>query len=788
MSEPSQSPAILSEMTQPPSQTLRPRTLTRKIGNKRFTIKVQNEPLRNYIDKILSQFRKQFIQLTLTGAESMIYKNLLSLEKKLQSGNPMGMCVFQACMRYGKSWVGLILLQCIKKVLNPDIKLVLILAPPGSKNNILTGWKEKLDVFGKIDPEWNDLKVIDDEKKLCDETFILGIKSSHKVHILPTTYSWIYGDGSHPNPIGPTILGNFSPNEIMIISDEVHHNFGLLTRGLASPGKKKENIKAKDITYHFGPKSTTRDSLMTFFQKCIHIGFSGTAGEALYYYKMYGISLHGHVESKECIVQRSIQKIDQYDYKIVDNWKTRSLELPDIIKKYYKPELDKQLDLEKQPKIPLKVLISVASWDRIIELEEVLKTDSYCSQLNIQHIHCKSPLKKQDEEKAHIIIGCKKIIEGCTINQLVLTVQTTEMKNGSSAGYSEHRSATSHQFGARNQNPDTFQFKTTQVVLFKDEKTRQQYMQEREYNLSEENMERYNRLDPIYKRFENQRWNYALLRIQRAFNEQESIIKVCDQEFHIDSCDTQYIACYLDGAIKDWERAFTIFDKYYRIILEHFKINFPDLTKNSIVKDQRGFCKYSNIIDIRGYQETNPEDKKIINYTIVDNIKPIVPGKIIVLDWTNFNTSNTIIERYPELLTRLVIPQYNYEHYLEMRKHPKFGKYVINRELVDYIKDDNGPYNTIYADACQTLDTIKKDEWIKYIIPKLNTNSIFAITTVKSTREKKSDFTGNISTLKDVDIMKNSQYSIIPIEINGKTQYEYGTKMLLCTMLFRKIQ
>ena len=272
-------------------------------------------------------------------------------------------------------------------------------------------------------------------------------------------------------------------------------------------------------------------------------------------------------------------------------------------------------------------------------------------------------------------------------------------------------------------------------------------------------------------------------------DEEEAIIKVCDQEFSVDSHDTQYIARYLDGTIKDWERAFTIFDKYYRIILEHFKINFPELIRDSIIKDQRGFWKYSNSIDTAGYQETNPEDKKIINYTIVDNINPIVPGKIVVLDWINFNTSNTIVERYPELLTRLVIPQYNYEDYLEMLKHPKFGKYVINISLIDYIKlDDNGPYNTIYADACQTLDTIKKEHWIKYIIPKLNTNSIFAITTVKSSREKKSDFTGNVSTLKDVDIMKNSQYSIIPIEINDKTQYEYGAKMLLCTILFKKIQ
>ena len=140
-----------------------------------FKIKGGNQALKQYINKIVNQFRETFVQLTLCGAEKMIYDNLISLEQKMRSGKDMGLCIFQACMRYGKSWIGLILLQCIKHVLNPNLKLVQILAPPGSKNNILDGWKDKIQVFAKLDPSWNDLVVIDDEKKMLDPTFITGM-------------------------------------------------------------------------------------------------------------------------------------------------------------------------------------------------------------------------------------------------------------------------------------------------------------------------------------------------------------------------------------------------------------------------------------------------------------------------------------------------------------------------------------------------------------------------------------------------------------------------------------
>jgi hypothetical protein len=196
--------------------------------------------------------------------------------------------------------------------------------------------------------------------------------------------------------------------------------------------------------------------------------------------------------------------------------------------------------------------------------------------------------------------------------------------------------------------------------------------------------------------------------------------------------------------------------------------------------------------DTSGYQETNPEDKKKINQTIVDNIKPLLSGKIVVLDHINFRTSNAIVTKYPELLDRLVIPQNNREIFNIMKIDPTFGKYVIESSLSDYIQLENN-YNTIYADGCQVLDTIKKEEWVKHIIPKLNTGSIFAITVICKKGQQTEDFTGKISTFRDYDIifrdhdiMEKKGYQLIPISINDKTQYEYGNGMRVCTMIFKK--
>jgi hypothetical protein len=749
-----------------------------------FKIKGGNQELRQRINRIVNQFRKTFVQLTLCGAEKMIYDNLILLEKKMGSEKDMGLCIFQACMRYGKSWIGLILLQCIKHELNPNLKLVQILAPTGSKNNILDGWKEKIEVFAKLDPSWNDLMVIEDEKKLLDPTFIAGMFANSKtLYILPTTYSWIYGDGSHKNPIGPVLLDNFSPDQVMFISDEVHHNLGLFTGGFASPGKGKENDKAVYVTNHFGPTAITRNKIMKFINKSIHIGFSGTGGEAIYYYKMYGTSLHGRIESKQCIDEGSIQKIDNYDYIVTKEWKKRYLEIPSIIDRHYLEQLRKQPQIEKLA-CPLKVLISVANFYQIDELTEILQNDARCSGLNIERIHTNSPLSKQDENNAHIIIGCKKIIEGCTFNNLILTIQTTEMNSGSSAGNSEKRSAASHQFGARSQNPDTFRYTTTQVVLFKNEKSKCEYEQEPEYRLTDELLTRYNRLDPIYNKFENNRWNYSLLRMLRAFNEQEPTFTVCKEEFPIERADSNYMKDYLNGNRVDVETAYKIYEKYYQQTLDYFKVKFPDLIGEDIKKDPSG--KWVYVMDYTsGYQETNPEDKKIINQTIVDTINPLLSGKIVVLDHTNFRTSNAIVTVYPELLDRLVIPQCNREIFSIMKTDPKFGKYVIDSSLSDYIQLENN-YNTIYADGCQVLDTIKKEEWVKHIIPKLNTGSIFAITVISKIGQQADDFTGKISTFKDMDIMEKTGYQLRPISINDRTQYEYGNGRHLCTMIFKK--
>jgi len=749
-----------------------------------FKIKGGNQALRQYINKIVNQFRETFVQLTLCGAEKMIYDNLISLEQKMRSGKDMGLCIFQACMRYGKSWIGLILLQCIKHVLNPNLKLVQILAPPGSKNNILDGWKEKIEVFAKLDPSWNDLMVIDDEKKLLDPTFIAGMMANSKtLYILPTTYAWIYGNGSHKKPIGTVLLDNFSPDQVMFISDEVHHNLGLFTGGFASPGKGKENDKAVDITNHFGPTAITRNKIMKFINKSIHIGFSGTGGEAIYYYKMYGTSLHGRIESKQCIDEGSIQKIDNYDYIVTKKWGDRYLEIPSIIHKHYLEQLLKQPQSETM-ECPLKVLISVANFYQIDELTKILQNDARCSGLNIERIHSNSPLSKQDENNAHIIIGCKKIIEGCTFNNLILTIQTTEMNSGSSAGNSEKRSAASHQFGARSQNPDTFRYTTTQVVLFRNEKSKCEYEQEPEYRLTDELLTRYNRLDPIYNKFENNRWNYSLLRMLRAFNEQERIFTVCNKQFPIERADSNCMKDYLNGNRVGVEAAYKIYEKYYQQTLDYFKVKFPDLIGEDIKKDING--KWIYVMDYTpGYQETNPEDKKIINQTIVDTINPLLSGKIVVLDHTNFRTSNAIVTVYPELLDRLVILQHDSETFRIMKTDPKFGKYVIESSLSDYIQLENN-YNTIYADGCQLLDTIKKEEWVKHIIPKLNTGSIFAITVISKIGQPADDFTGKISTFKDVDIMEKTGYQLRPISINDRTQYEYGNGMHLCTMIFKK--
>ena len=762
-----------------------------------FKIKGGNQKLRQYINRIVNQFRETFVQLTLCGAEKMIYDNLISLEQKMRSGKDMGLCIFQACMRYGKSWIGLILLQCIKQVLNPNLKLVQILAPPGCKNNILDAWREKIEVFAKLDPSWNDLKVIDDEKKLLDPMIIeCMLANSTTLYILPTTYAWIYGNGSHKKPIGKVLIDNFSPDQVMFISDEVHHNLGLFTGGFASPGKGKEHPKAIEITNHFGPDTITRNKIMKFINKSIHIGFSGTGGEAIYYYKMYGTSLHGRIESKQCIVEGSIQKIDNYDYIVTKKWGDRYLEIPSIIHKHYLEQLLKQPQSEKLA-CPLKVLISVANFYQIDELTKILQNDARCSGLNIERIHSNSPLSKQDENNAHIIIGCKKIIEGCTFNNLILTIQTTEMNSGSSAGNSEKRSAASHQFGARSQNPDTFRYTTTQVVLFRNEKKRCEYDQEPEYRLTDELLTRYNRLDPIYNKFENNRWNYSLLRMLRAFNEQERIFTVCNKEFPIEPADSNCMKDYLNGNRIDVEAAYKIYEKYYQQTLDYFKVKFPDLVGEDIKKDINGKWIYINDNpSSAGYTEPNPEAKLIINTKLAEKINPEIDGAICLLDWTSFNTSKTLTEKYPVLKPRLIIPQLNNTNseqtdYTHMVIDPEFGEYVKEGSFIDIV-GSIPKINTVYADFCGTWETqIEQTNFIEKILPKLSKGSLLAITISSGICSNANghlvDTWHRFIAKKREDLQEKieDEYKLNTkaLKFNGERVYFYGQKMPMATFI-----
>ena len=118
------------------------------------------------------------------------------------------------------------------------------------------------------------------------------------------------------------------------------------------------------------------------------------------------------------------------------------------------------------------------------------------------------------------------------------------------------------------------------------------------------------------------------------------------------------------------------------------------------------------------YHEPNPVKKKDINkwFGGIDYI----PGKAVILDAENMNTTNGLYISKSFTPEQIVIPEYDTETYEKNSRDPTFGKCVKNGDFLEILKGENpSDLSLIYADFTGTFH-----KWIEPLFSYLETSSI----------------------------------------------------------------
>jgi len=239
-----------------------------------------------------------------------------------------------------------------------------------------------------------------------------------------------------------------------------------------------------------------------------------------------------------------------------------------------------------------------------------------------------------------------------------------------------------------------------------------------------------------------------------------------------------------------------IFEKYHDMLVEKYKDEIMTHMED-IKKDINGKWIYINDNpSSAGYTEPNPEAKLIINTKLAEKINPEIDGAICLLDWTSFNTSKTLTEKYPVLKPRLIIPQLNNTNseqtdYTHMVIDPEFGEYVKEGSFIDIV-GSIPKINTVYADFCGTWETqIEQTNFIEKILPKLSKGSLLAITISSGMCSNANghlvDTWHRFIAKKREDLQEKieDEYKLNTkaLKFNGERVYFYGQKMPMATFI-----
>jgi hypothetical protein len=175
------------------------------------------------------------------------------------------------------------------------------------------------------------------------------------------------------------------------------------------------------------------------------------------------------------------------------------------------------------------------------------------------------------------------------------------------------------------------------------------------------------------------------------------------------------------------------------------------------------------------YDDENPphlDDKNYINGVLARH-KPQT-GKFIVLDGTHFRTSKALKE--PQ---RTIIPQFNPQHYEQMRQDGEFGSCVIPTDLRSYLRTCKEPIGILYADICGSIKEMMP------ILEELNhltftSKAVIACTICARDAEKKGD-----NGLDYVTDLMDEMYNRFDNwkRIGDKTKIKYGN---MCTIIIQK--
>ena len=179
------------------------------------------------------------------------------------------------------------------------------------------------------------------------------------------------------------------------------------------------------------------------------------------------------------------------------------------------------------------------------------------------------------------------------------------------------------------------------------------------------------------------------------------------------------------------------------------------------------------------YHEPNPDKKKEINnwFGGIDYI----PGKAVILDAENMNTTNGLYNSKSFTVEQMVIPEYDTETYEKNSKDPIFGKCVKNGDFLEILKGENpSDLSLIYADFTGTFH-----KWIEPLFSYLETSSIKSgviLGITWSVNGHKTDLYTNITKI-GVFCGKNNWEEIE----NSPSEYGYGVGGNMFVKFLRKL-
>jgi len=212
------------------------------------------------------------------------------------------------------------------------------------------------------------------------------------------------------------------------------------------------------------------------------------------------------------------------------------------------------------------------------------------------------------------------------------------------------------------------------------------------------------------------------------------------------------------------------------------EVDYDKLSKEELIEKLKKLKSASTT----GYQSTNLNDKDELNKIFASNLKYNEGGKIVILDHTEFGSTQCLIDN-GVFKNQIVIPQYDEEVYEEMKKH-EYGDLVELSDLETCLTNlilKNEPVCGIYADLTSPL---QQGVSILQKISNLNLTkkAVIGITICLRNPEGNSFANEDAVTLHDriMRLFPNNT-NLIQKRFNRVT-YHYGNKMKMVTCMFAK--